>query len=80
MLTGEDKLQISMTLNDWNTVIAMLAKQPYELCAALIQQIQIQAQQQAQAAQTSQTIPPLGTGSPLNGQMDVKAGEGKVSD
>jgi len=71
MLTGEDKLHISMTLNEWNAVIAMLAKQPYETVAGFIQQIQVQAQQQAQAAQTASAEPTRI--SPLNGQMDAKA-------
>jgi len=48
-MNGEDKIQITMTLNDWNQVLLMLAKQPYEISAGIIQQIQIQGAQAANA-------------------------------
>lgn len=46
-----DKLAVVLTLNEWNIILGILAKQPYEMSASLIQQIQTQAQQQAQAQQ-----------------------------
>jgi hypothetical protein len=43
-MVGEDKVQIILTVNEWNTILTMLAEQPYKLSAALIQQIGAQAQ------------------------------------
>lgn len=47
-MEGTDKVQIVLTLNEWNTVLLMLAKQPYEVSADLIGQIRQQAMSQAQ--------------------------------
>jgi len=73
-MTGDDKISITLSLNDWNAVIVMLAKQPYEVAAPLIQSISAQAQ----AAAAAPSPEPIRM-SPLNGQMDVKATEGGVA-
>jgi len=48
-MNSNDKVRIALTISEWNQVLAMLAKQPYEVSAWFIQQIggQIQATQQA---------------------------------
>jgi len=69
-MTGDDKITIVLTLNEWNTVIGMLAKQPYETVAPLIQSIANQAQ--AAAAATLPTPSEPIQVSPLNGAMDLK--------
>ena len=42
-LNTESKIQITLSVNEWNQVLTMLAKQPYELSAGLIQAISVQA-------------------------------------
>ena len=44
-MNGDDKIGITLSVNEWNVVIGMLAKQPYENAAPLIQSITAQAQQ-----------------------------------
>jgi hypothetical protein len=69
-MTGDDRISISMTINEWNAIIAMLAKQPYEIAAPFIQQITFQAQQAAGSPNppASTIIEPIRTASPMNGQ------------
>jgi len=56
-MTGEDKVSITLTLNEWNLALTMLAKQPYEISASIIQQIARQASDQSNVVATTQFIP-----------------------
>lgn len=64
-MTGDDKLSIVLTLNEWNVVLGIMAKQPYEVVANLIQQIGNQAQQQQAVSQQANAIGSLNGASPL---------------
>ena len=66
-MTGEDKISIILTVNEWNVVLQMLAKQPYELSAGLIQSISTQAQQQSFASVPAGQL--AGQPSSLNGAL-----------
>lgn len=52
-----DKFSITLTVNEWNIILGILAKQPYEMSATLIQQIQVQAQNQTNTMAQQQTVP-----------------------
>ena len=48
-------IKLELTIAETNTVLASLAKQPYEAVAALINKIQAQGGPQAEAVQAEET-------------------------
>ena len=52
------KLQLNLTIEEVNTVLTALSKAPYELVAALISNIQGQANEQLQAIPKEPTDSP----------------------
>lgn len=74
-----DELTMRFTASEWNQVIAQLQEGPYRLVAPLINKINIQAAQQEQAANASQTVEAgditYTNGELLQAQPDLQAGQ-----
>jgi len=41
-MNADDMIEVTLSAQQWNTIMSMLAKQPYEQCAVFIQAIQSQ--------------------------------------
>jgi hypothetical protein len=48
-MTQDDDLTVTLSMQNWNLLLTLLAKQPYDTVAPLIHAIQQQAQQNTQA-------------------------------
>lgn len=49
MTSSADKLMVTLTAGEWNTVLALLGKAPFEVCAELILNIRAQCMAQPPA-------------------------------
>lgn len=53
----DNNIKLELNINEVNTLLASLAKQPYEVSADLINKIRIQATPQVQQAQPQEQAP-----------------------
>jgi hypothetical protein len=65
MLEPTDKVAVSLTITEWNQILAMLSDQPFKAVAPLIGQIT----QQAQAAVAASEPSPASYLNSLNGEQ-----------